>query len=345
MAENSKIEWTDATWNPIRARNIETKGVGHYCEKVSPGCANCYAERMQPRFKNPIRYNAADRKLVEIFLENEMLTRPLRWRRPRMIFPGSMTDIFGSWVPDDWMDKIFAVMALTPEHTYQCLTKRVERMPEYLTNATTPPAGTLRREFYRQWHIWSASVSLSTPKQLSWMWNDSIKGIHGTWPLPNVWLGCSVENQKYADERREAMRSISEMGWTTFVSYEPALGPVDWTGWEFINQIISGGESGTGARPSHPDWHRATRDFCQANGIAYFFKQWGAWWPVNALADDLDEHGADILDHHGRSAKSEQHDWDDYSYSVKVGKRRAGRLLDGRIWNEFPEIANAEIDR
>src|SRR5687768_10794037 len=116
----TKIEWTrnsdgsaGKSWNPIRARNLETGGVGHYCEKVSPGCANCYAARMQPRFKNKIRYNAADRDKVELFLDGDVLREPLRWRKPQNVFVCSMTDLFGYFVPDEWIDRIFAVMSLT----------------------------------------------------------------------------------------------------------------------------------------------------------------------------------------------------------------------------------------
>src|SRR3990167_1499279 len=127
MGATTGIEWTDATWNPIRARNKDTDGVGHFCEHVSEGCRNCYAERMQPRFGNPIRYAAQDREKVELFLDEEVLTAPLRWRKPRMIFVCSMTDLFADFVPDDWIDRVFDVMLQT-DHKYQVLTKRAERM-------------------------------------------------------------------------------------------------------------------------------------------------------------------------------------------------------------------------
>ena len=143
-----------------------------------------------------------------------------------------------------------------------------------------------------------------------------------TWgmsPLSNVHLGVSVENQAAADERREYLGQCPAA--VKFVSYEPALGPVDWTGWEFVDQIISGGESGPGARPSHPDWHRATRDFCQANDIAYFFKQWGAWvYDDQLLSDGLAVEQAFPSD----------------NGPFRVGKKRAGHMLDGRTWQEFP---------
>lgn len=146
-------------------------------------------------------------------------------------------------------------------------------------------------------------------------------------PLSNVWLGVSVENQATADGRREYLRQCPAT--VKFVSYEPALGPVDWTGWKFVDQIISGGESGPSARPSHPDWHRATRDFCQANGIAYFFKQWGAWMPVGQWDATCSEKIA-IAD------SGHVFHWPDDSDSLRVGKRAAGRLLDKRTWDEIP---------
>ena len=134
MADGSKIEWCDSSWNPIRARNRETGGVGHYCVHVSEGCRNCYAERMQPRFRNPIRYAAQDREKVDLFLDEKTLTQPLHWRKPRHVFVCSMTDLFLDDHLDEWIDCVFAVMALAPQHVYQVLTKRPERMREYLTD-------------------------------------------------------------------------------------------------------------------------------------------------------------------------------------------------------------------
>ena len=108
MGDRSAIEWTDATWTPIRARNRETGRVGHFCIHKSPGCANCYAERMQPRFGNPVRFAAQDADKVELFLDEKTLTQPLRWRKPRTIFVCSMTDLFLESVPDEWIDRVFA---------------------------------------------------------------------------------------------------------------------------------------------------------------------------------------------------------------------------------------------
>lgn len=149
--------------------------------------------------------------------------------------------------------------------------------------------------------------------------------------LPNVHLGVSIENQAAADERREYLRQCPAA--VKFVSYEPALSPVDWTGWEFVSQIISGGESGPGARPAYPDWHKATRDFCQANEIAYFFKQHGAWLHESQfLKPDAVYHSRVTF----KQVTYPMHVWPNNSISYRVGKRAAGRLLDGQTWNEFP---------
>ena len=140
-------------------------------------------------------------------------------------------------------------------------------------------------------------------------------------PLPNVIIGCTAENQTQADAHLPHMRAIASAGWNTFVSYEPALGQVDWTGWEFLKQLISGGESGHDARPSHPDWHRAARDFCSAHGIAYMFKQWGSWAPYDRGAND----GAALATPNSLDEPMQ-----------KFGKKLAGRLLDGVQHDGYP---------
>lgn len=124
----TKIEWTTRTWNPIRARNLATEGVGHYCQKVSEGCKNCYAERMQPRFRNWIQYDAASLARVELFLDPDVLREPERWRKPQMVFVCSMTDLFGEFVPDRWVEDVLQRTTEISRHTYQVLTKRPERI-------------------------------------------------------------------------------------------------------------------------------------------------------------------------------------------------------------------------
>lgn len=160
-------------------------------------------------------------------------------------------------------------------------------------------------------------------------------------PLPNVLIGCTAENQEQADAHRPHMQALSQRGWKTFVSYEPALGQVDWTGWEFLQQLISGGEAAHGSRPSHPDWHRAARDFAALHGIPYLFKQWGDWTPgVNVVRMHGKVQTAELFDDRwlfGREnlARDDGH-IDDEPDLYRVGKKEAGRVLDGRTHDGFP---------
>lgn len=139
MAENSGIEWTGSTWTPIRARNKATGKVGWHCEHASDGCRFCYSEmQINRRFGTGLPFKPGHRKDIDLFLDEKMLTTPLRWKRGRMIFVCSMTDLFADFVPDEWIDQLFAVMALTPQHTYQVLTKRAFRMNLYVNDTKTP---------------------------------------------------------------------------------------------------------------------------------------------------------------------------------------------------------------
>jgi protein gp37 len=286
----SLIEWTDATWNFILG-----------CKAVSTGCAFCYAIRTcwrlahNPNPKIAAAYaglvrQLADGKLVwtgKINVIEERLTLPLRWKRPRKIFVNSQSDLFHEDVPFDVIDRAFAVMALCPQHTFQILTKRPERMREYFN--------------------WGAP-------------NRAI--------LPNVWLGTSVENQKAADERIPDL--LATPAAVRFLSCEPLLGPVDVAKWlvpdecgcggydpafkNCIDWVIAGGESGPKARPMHPDWARSLCDQCVAADVPFFFKQWG----------DIREIGCGLPGH------------ELYDAGLRVGKKKGGRELDGREWNEFP---------
>jgi len=362
----SKIEWTDESWNPIRARNKETGGVGHFCVKVSAGCQGCYAEAMQKRlFNNPVRYAAQDRDRVEIFLDEKALLKPLAWKQPRVVFPCSMTDLFGEWVSDAELDRVFAVMALTPRHTYKILTKRPERMREFVTHW---PDGAAR--FH---HVaYAADRLLRGPNPGSYSFNDDIGKRAGAavslWPLPNVQLGVSVEDQESAAARIPEL--LATPAAARIVSYEPALGPVDFdcvprpSSWPVptddpadgidplryvgchLDQIIAGGESGPGAAPAHPDWFRRTRDDCVDAGVAFFFKQWGEWAPV-PVEDNMPGRpqmvraGDVMIDREGNQeviGKDLTSTWESFATPMRrVGKKAAGRLLDGREWNEQPQ--------
>jgi len=313
MADKTAIEWTDATWNPI---------VG--CSIISAGCTNCYAMQaahdLERRFGTP-KY-AGLTKVVngnpvwtgDVRLYDQALAQPLRWRRPRKIFVNSMSDLFHPRLTGEQIDRIFATMALCPQHTFQVLTKRPRLMQAYFNRPT-------RRELIADL---AAQPTADHPR-------DSLGSIAAAalqWPLPNVWLGVSVENQAAADERREPMAAIAAQGWNTWVSYEPALGMVDWSGWEFIRWLVSGGESGPGARAAHPDCHRAARDWCAGAGIPFLFKQWGEWAPRSHLSPG-DGFGKKTHRVDGASPND--------CWGYFVGKKAAGRLLDGIQHDGYPE--------
>ena len=308
MGAKSKIEWTDATWNPIRARSRETGKVGWHCSHVTPGCEHCYSETMNRRLGTGLAFKPGHLKDVELFLDEKMLVDPLRWRKPRKVFPCSTTDLFADFVPDRWIDRMFAVMALTPQHTFIVLTKRPERMRDYVSEDY---GGREISERLAQFYISDPPVAGRWPLTVE----RAVEAAH--WPIRNLILGVSVENQATADERIPLL--LETPAALRLVSYEPALGPVDFRrplslmwhastpfykstgelgstsgGWApaynihdpaqtpippHIDWIIVGGESGRGARPMHPDWARDVRDQCAAAGVAFFFKQWGEWLP------------------------------------------------------------------
>ncbi|MBX3580795.1 MAG: phage Gp37/Gp68 family protein [Rhizobiaceae bacterium] len=313
MADKTSIEWTDATWNPITGCQIE-----------SPGCKVCYAMKLAgTRMKNhPSRAGLTiDSKAGpvwngEVRFNDQWLDQPLRWAKPRMIFVCAHADLFYEAIPDEWIDRVFAVMALAPEHTFQVLTKRPERAIDYLQRL-------------------DSETSQETARRLAMAWpgRTPVPPDGLEFPLRNVWIGTSVEDQPRADKRRASLKAISDLGWLTWVSYEPALGMVDWSGWEFIRWLVSGGESdmdGKSARPSNPDWHRSARDFCRAHVIAFNFKQWGCWAPEDDIADAAATYRADL--EAGRT----------WRFTGEPMRRRrkqeTGRLLDGRTHNAFPMV-------
>ena len=274
MSDNSHIEWTDASWNPIRATRHDQDiwyPSGWHCERVSPGCQHCYAETInEKRFGTGLPYTRKSRDLVNIELDEKALTQPLHWRRPRKVFVCSMTDLFGEWVPDEVIDRVFAVMALSPQHTFQLLTKRPQRMREYVVSARPRVEA-------------ESGVGNLQPGDLE---------AHLTWPLANCWLGVSAEDQAAADKRIPEL--LATPAAVRFISAEPLLGSVDVSLWLYRNNLIDrdgldwvivGGESGPGARPCDIGWIRSIVGQCQAAGTACFVKQVGAkpvgkWQPA-----------------------------------------------------------------
>lgn len=356
MADHTNIEWTEATWNPITG-----------CSVKSPGCTNCYAMKLAgtrlqhhpSRVGLTVDSKAGSVWTGEVRFNEQWLDQPLRWKRPRMIFVCAHGDLFHESVPDKWIDRVFAVMALAPQHTFQVLTKRSDRMREYLTKHDT------------------STVGDSITNAAFWL-NNRVRGYRGSggsavWPLPNVWLGVSVEDQARADERiPDLLATPAAVRW---LSCEPLLGPVDlqcaWHGenaldgecwgecnwcrrgpdfpplhncqaglqseahWskgrDGVDWIVAGGESGPGARPMHPDWARSLRDQCEEAGVPFFFKQWGEWAPV----DDATPDGVPVADLMPDGTRV-VHANPITAMLARVGKKRAGRLLDGVEHNGMP---------
>lgn len=356
----TNIEWTATTLpdgtsrpgftsNPIKYRDRETGQVVWACVRHSPGCTNCYAQTLALRYGRGGPYTQSAMDKVEPFVDEAELRKlvtaktvggvPVSGSR---VFIGDMTDVFGSWVSDEMLDKMFAAFALRPDVTFQVLTKRADRMAKYLDPNWMSNGG-----WNRCMVVGGRACEI---RGESWAnWNKYAHPLNRTWPLPNVWLGTSVENQAAADERiPHLLRTPAAI---RFISYEPALGAVDWSPWSDIDWIISGGESGPNARPSHPDWHRAARDFCAKHGKAYFFKQWGEWMPgmigggcdtnVKVMYRDgrvCEMTGDANLDVSMPKRMRPNPDAGGHVIS-RVGKKAAGRLLDGRVHDEFPDVA------
>jgi protein gp37 len=357
VGQQTGIEWTDATWNPV---------VG--CRKVSEGCRHCYAKTLhdlrhaasKAGKRVPLQYA---RPFEDVQVMPDRLEDPHHWRKPRRVFVNSVSDLFHEDVPDDFLARVFGVMRSEPRHTFQVLTKRPARMLDFLTRCRLCE------------HDW---ITHDGTNPTAFGGTGVIVGDPGTWPLPNVWLGVSVEDQQRADERiPHLLRTPAAV---RFLSCEPLLGPVDlgqgiepvhaddclncgWDGERFIDKekyeftsrgdlicpecgyasgmtsakasdesagidwVIAGGESGTGARPMHPDWVRSLRDQCQAAGVAFFFKQWGEFIPA-----DWDRGGPTGSFPVSLSDFQEVNGY----RCVRVGKKAAGRQLDGREWSEFP---------
>jgi len=292
MGDKTGIEWTDTTWNPVRG-----------CSRVSEGCRHCYAERVAARFVKPGQpYHGfakvtAPRDLLDrvggrrngwtgvVRLVPEKLAEPLRWKKPRRIFVNSMSDLFHESLSNEDIAAVFGVMAAAPRHTFQVLTKRARRMREWFTWVDQQARSAAVVEFGSPW--WP--VLVCARKAAGLVDRDfGVDGAGSTWPLANVWLGVSVENQAAADERIPDL--LATPAALRFLSCEPLLGPVNVcavpdtktrpadfharnTPLGDIDWVIAGCESGPGARPAQVDWYRSLRDQCAAAGVPFFLKQ------------------------------------------------------------------------
>lgn len=364
---STKIEWVvnpdgsqGKSWNPVTG-----------CTKISPGCKHCYAERMSKRLAGRCGYPADEP--FKVTYHHNRLEEPLRWRKPQNVFAVSMGDLFHEDVPDEYINQVFAVMALCPQHTFRVLTKRPKRMCQYMADNN---------------YIELNGVNIGQFP-----------------PLPNVWLGVTAENQEQADKRIPLL--LQTPAAVRFVSVEPMLGPVDLGGlswvsfpypvrgdWPFhataaaagihrahvnshgavsacvgdkllgikpaemdwcrkLDWVICGGETGPGARPMHPDWVRSLRDQCQNAGVPFFFKSWGNWKPISemtveetdALYYPAPERDPEAARRCKVATRAIQYDGEagfwlvdgHCGYSVfNVGKKAAGARLDGREYREMP---------
>ena len=260
---DTTIEWTDKTWNP-------TTG----CDKISPGCAHCYAEGVAKRFWG-------DRKFSDVQFHEDRLLQPLSWKKPQRIFVNSMSDLFHKKVTDEQLDQIFAVMALTLRHTYQVLTKRPERMQNYLRSDAKQRIRRTAVDIGRKLNLTAAFEPYETCQY--------------DWPLPNVWLGVTTENQKTANERIPFLRHCPAA--IRFLSCEPLLEPIELFDVDgevslafqamyeremlfpadVIDWVIIGGESGHKARACKVDWIRSIVAQCQLAEVPVFVKQLGSY--------------------------------------------------------------------
>lgn len=299
MADRTHIEWTDATWNIVTG-----------CDVVSPGCTNCYAMRLAG---TRLKHHASRAGLTkptrsgpvwtgEVRFNVEWLDQPLRWQKPRMIFVAAHGDLFHEAVTDEVLDHVFAVMALCPRHTFQVLTKRPARMREYLDGfAAWVRVERLLREMAPD-DLWNGSVY------------EASRVLEAGMPLPNVWLGVSVEDQQRADERIPHL--LATPAAVRFVSAEPLLGPVDLTRvdaihargvpmWDVnaltgehtdmcrpcapvptLDWVIVGGESQAGARPMQDAWAYSLINQCRAAGVKFLMKQMGGHPRQRPTPDD-----------------------------------------------------------
>jgi protein gp37 len=258
----------------------------------------------------------------EVRLNKQWLHQPIDWKKPRRIFVCAHGDLFAENVPDEWILDVFTVMAIASQHTFQVLTKRPDRMREFLSRPD------LLEDIYANWYTFSGGA----------------REVY-SWPLHNVWCGASAEDQLRYDSRRRHLDETPAA--VRFWSIEPMLGAID-LNIQHIKPdwVIVGGESGPGARPMHPAWVRSIRDQCAAAGVPYFFKQWGDWTAFyDRVVEDPDwRHVPHVDNQMGRGAER----WLNLAGGCgfhgerlvavrNVGKKSAGRLLDLQEHSAIPE--------
>lgn len=361
---DSKIEWCDKVWNPV---------VG--CTRVSAGCDNCYAIRAAHLHRKCKKFEGLTRSVAlpqpgtqqgaptnrvdwtgVVRCCPEVLDQPLKWRKPSRVFVNSMGDLFHEDVPVEFVARVWSIMASATLSCRHPFNHEVHKDPGCECWDGDPHTFIIltKRPMLMKLMLNSEKFRNELSERLKWS---------PDWPWPNVQLGVSVENQEMADLRIPLL--LQTPAAKRIVSLEPMLGAVDLRKYLLalrfeghqachgIHGVICGGESGPGARPMHPDWVRSVRDQCVAAGVPFFFKQWGEWAPYE---DDVQppflrsQHG-DYIDGHVLPGDldilnpSNGWMWDDhcdpdegpdFCLHRRVGKKKAGRLLDGRIWDEYP---------
>lgn len=323
----TKIEWTDETWNPFTG-----------CTKVSIGCDNCYAEKMWPRLTK-MNKAYAGRKFSNVQFHPERLEVPFRWKKPRKIFVCSMGDLFHERNSFEQIASVYGVMASCPQHTFQVLTKRPDRALEFYDWIRLYVGCT--KDAFRKFLLTSSQSG-------HLMSYDNYYQMGCNWPLPNLWIGVTAENQDQLDKRLSILFQIPASKY--FVSMEPLLSEISfrWAKWITIGQskttghldglkkldwVIAGGETGHKARPIHPDWVRSIRDQCKETGTPFFFKGWGEWALKNQTK---------LLETKGFKCLDISTDEEAGMYSLgrliyKFGKSKSGSLLDGVEYKQFPK--------
>lgn len=320
----TKIEWTDTVWNVVTG-----------CTKIASGCKHCYAARMANRLRGRCGYPADDP--FRVTLHPDRLEQPLRWRKPRMVFVCSMGDMFHNDVPDYFIAAVFGVMAATPQHTYQVLTKRPDRMRDLLSRINTDD------------NVW-LGTSASTQK-------DFDANVPLLLSTPAAVRFVSLEPLLEPIDLVDMIGPYNATDDTALMGDSRNRG-LDW--------VIVGGESGPRARPMHPQWVRAIRSQCVEAGVPFFFKQWGEyapgrWWfdSESDLMIELENgHFFDLEDMFDEDHQQQRDEWLDKNFHevssssvwcdpltcyggkcmVRVGKKAAGRELDGRTWDQIPEV-------
>lgn len=261
MANKTGIEWTDLSSNPIKFRERETQRVGWHCHKLSPGCANCYSEVIDLRWGTRTPYQKKHADKMEPFVNEKELTALLKAKAGQRVFVEDMSDLFLDMIPDAMIDRVMAVINWRRDMAFQVLTKRIERARSYFADPETP------------WRIFAAQRQHIDDEYCENARFDDEDRCPVSLPMPNLWLGTSVEDQQRANEREPVLRQIPAA--VRFLSVEPLLGPIE-TSLDGIDWLIVGGESGRGARPCDIAWIRSIVRQCKAARVPCFVKQLGA---------------------------------------------------------------------